>query len=93
MKLILSVISITIVIWLTHNNYLVKVSKLEKAIIAEKQNLELLKKQLNEKQQEYDKVVNLKKLEIEMKEKRNMETSKEVNYFKIKNYNTQNREE
>lgn len=93
MKLILSVISITIVIWLTHNNYLVKVSKLEKAIIAEKQNLELLKKQLNEKQQEYDKVVDLKKLEIEMKEKRNMETSKEVNYFKIKNYNTQNREE
>lgn len=93
MKLILSVISITIVIWLTHNNYLVKVSKLEKAIIAEKQNLELLKKQFNEKQQEYDKVVDLKKLEIEMREKRNMETSKEVNYFKIKNYNTQNREE
>lgn len=86
MKLILSVISITIAIWLTHNNYLVKVSKLEKAIIAEKENLEKLRKELNEKQLEYEKAVDLKELEIEMKEKRGMEASKEVNYFKIKNY-------
>ncbi len=33
MKLWLTVIAVTLSIWLTHNNYLVKVSKLEKAIM------------------------------------------------------------
>ena len=89
MKLALYGCLITIGIWLTHNNYLVKVSKLEKAVIAEKKNLENLKKDLNEKQTEYDKAVDLKRLELEMKEKRNMEVSKEVNYFKIKKENIQ----
>ena len=89
MKLALYVCLITIGIWLTHNNYLVKVSKLEKAVIEEKKNLENLKKDLNEKQTEYDKAVDLKRLELEMKEKRNMEVSKEVNYFKIKKENIQ----
>lgn len=84
MKLVAGVILITIAIWLTHNSYLVKISKLEKAVIAERKNLEDLKKDLNEKQLEYDKAVDLKKLELEMREKRNMETSKEVYYFKIK---------
>lgn len=84
MKLVAGVILITIVIWLTHNSYLVKISKLEKAVIAERKNLEDLKKDLNEKQLEYDKAADLKKLELEMREKRNMETSKEVYYFKIK---------
>lgn len=84
MKLVAGVILITIAIWLTHNSYLVKISKLEKAVIAERKNLEDLKKNLNEKQLEYDKAADLKKLELEMREKRNMETSKEVYYFKIK---------
>ena len=84
MKLISGVILITIAIWLTHNSYLVKISKLEKAVIAERKNLEDLRKDLNEKQLEYDKAADLKKLELEMGEKRNMETSKEVYYFKIK---------
>ncbi len=87
MKLVAGVILITIAIWLTHNSYLVKISKLEKAVIAERKNLEDLKKDLNEKQLEYDKAAkaaDLKKLELEMREKRNMETSKEVYYFKIK---------
>lgn len=84
MKLVAGVILITIAIWLTHNSYLVKISKLEKAVIAERKNLEDLKKDLNEKQLEYDKATDLKKLELEMREKRNMETSKEVYYFKIK---------
>ncbi len=84
MKLVAGVILITIVIWLTHNSYLVKISKLEKAVIAERKNLEDLRKDLNEKQLEYDKAADLKKLELEMREKRNMETSKEVYYFKIK---------
>ena len=84
MKLAAGVILITIAIWLTHNSYLVKISKLEKAVIAERRNLEDLKKDLNEKQLEYDKAADLKKLELEMREKRNMETSKEVYYFKIK---------
>lgn len=84
MKLIAGVILITISIWLTHNSYLVKISKLEKAVIAERKNLEDLRKDLNEKQLEYDKAADLKKLELEMREKRNMETSKEVYYFKIK---------
>lgn len=84
MKLAAGIILITIAIWLTHNSYLVKISKLEKAVIAERKNLEDLKKDLNEKQLEYDKAADLKKLELEMREKRNMETSKEVYYFKIK---------
>ena len=84
MKLVAGVVLITIAIWLTHNSYLVKISKLEKAVIAERKNLEDLKKDLNEKQLEYDKAADLKKLELEMREKRNMETSKEVYYFKIK---------
>ena len=84
MKLVAGVILITIAIWLTHNSYLVKISKLEKAVIAERKNLEDLRKDLNEKQLEYDKAADLKKLELEMREKRNMETSKEVYYFKIK---------
>ena len=84
MKSVAGVILITIAIWLTHNSYLVKISKLEKAVIAERKNLEDLKKDLNEKQLEYDKAADLKKLELEMREKRNMETSKEVYYFKIK---------
>ena len=84
MKLVAGVILITIAIWLTHNSYLVKISKLEKSVIAERKNLEDLKKDLNEKQLEYDKAADLKKLELEMREKRNMETSKEVYYFKIK---------
>ena len=84
MKLISGVILITIAIWLTHNSYLVKISKLEKAVIAERKNLEDLRKDLNKKQLEYDKAADLKKLELEMREKRNMETSKEVYYFKIK---------
>ncbi len=84
MKLISGVILITIAIWLTHNSYLVKISKLEKAVIAERKNLEDLRKDLNEKQLEYDKAADFKKLELEMREKRNMETSKEVYYFKIK---------
>ena len=74
MKLVAGVILITIAIWLTHNSYLVKISKLEKAVIAERKNLEDLKKDLNEKQLEYDKAADLKKLELEMREKRNMET-------------------
>ena len=45
MKLALYVCLITIGIWLTHNNYLVKVSKLEKAVIAEKKKI--LKQQGN----------------------------------------------
>ena len=36
MKLVAGVILITIAIWLTHNSYLVKISKLEKAVIAER---------------------------------------------------------
>ena len=84
MKLAAGIILITIAIWLTHNSYLVKISKLEKAVIAERKNLEDLRKDLNEKQLEYDKAADLKKLELEMREKRNMETSKEVYYFKIK---------
>ena len=39
MKLVAGVILITIAIWLTHNSYLVKISKLEKAVIAERKNL------------------------------------------------------
>lgn len=85
MKLILAVIFLTIIIWLTHNNYLVKISKLEQAVAAEKIIVENLKKQLDEKQTEYDRAADLKKLEIEMKETKNMEPSKEINYFKIKN--------
>ncbi len=69
MKSILIIIAITITIWLTHNNYLVKVSKLEKEIILEKKELEDLKKELNEKRLEYEKVSDLKKLEIEMRDK------------------------
>lgn len=84
MKLLFTVISITVAIWLTHNNYLVRVSKLEKVLIQEKKNVESLRKELNEKQLEYDRAADLKKLELEMREKRNMETSKEVIYFKIK---------
>ncbi|WP_427041240.1 hypothetical protein HUW86_04745 [Fusobacterium sp. SB021] len=60
MKLVAGVILITIAIWLTHNSYLVKISKLEKAVIAERKNLEDLKKDLNEKQLEYDKAADLK---------------------------------
>lgn len=84
MKGLFVVIGITISIWLTHNNYLVKVSKLEKTIIQEKKNVETLRKELNEKQLEYEKKADLKKLELEMRDKKQMETSKEVNYFKIK---------
>ena len=84
MKLALYVCLITIGIWLTHNNYLVKVSKLEKAIMKEKVQVEDLRKELNEKRVEYEKKSDLKKLELEMRDKRNMEASKEVNYFKIK---------
>lgn len=62
MKLVAGVILITIAIWLTHNSYLVKISKLEKAVIAERKNLEDLKKDLNEKQLEYDKAADLKKI-------------------------------
>lgn len=84
MKGLFVVIGITISIWLTHNNYLMKVSKLEKVIIQEKKNVETLRKELNEKQLEYEKKADLKKLELEMRDKKQMETSKEVNYFKIK---------
>lgn len=84
MKLWLTVIAVTLAIWLTHNNYLVKVSKLEKAIMNEKVRVEDLRKELNEKRVEYEKKSDLKKLELEMRDKRNMEASKEVNYFKIK---------
>lgn len=70
MKSILIIIAITITIWLTHNNYLVKVSKLEKEIILEKKELEDLKKELNEKRLEYEKISDLKKLEIEMRDKK-----------------------
>lgn len=84
MKSILIIIAITITIWLTHNNYLVKVSKLEKEIILEKKELEDLKKELNEKRLEYEKVSDLKKLEIEMRDKKNMQSPTEINYFQIK---------
>lgn len=84
MKSILIIIAITITIWLTHNNYLVKVSKLEKKIILERKELEDLKKELNEKRLEYEKVSDLKKLEIEMRDKRNMQSPTEINYFQIK---------
>lgn len=84
MKLWLTVIAVTLSIWLTHNNYLVKVSKLEKAIMKEKVQVEDLRKELNEKRVEYEKKSDLKKFELEMRDKRNMEASKEVNYFKIK---------
>lgn len=84
MKLWLTVIVIILSIWLTHNNYLVKVSKLEKAIMNEKVRVEDLRKELNEKRVEYEKKSDLKKLELEMRDKRNMEASKEVYYFKIK---------
>ena len=84
MKSILIIIAITITIWLTHNNYLVKVSKLEKEIILEKKELEDLKKELNEKRLEYEKISDLKKLEIEMRDKKNMQSPTEINYFQIK---------
>ena len=85
MKLGIAVVLMTISIWTIHNNYLVKVSKLEKNVIQEKKNLEALKKALNEKQIEYEKTSDLKKLELEMRRKREMEVSKEVYYFKINN--------
>ena len=85
MKLGITVVLMTISIWTIHNNYLVKVSKLEKNVIQEKKNLEALKKALNEKQIEYEKTSDLKKLELEMRRKREMEVSKEVYYFKINN--------
>lgn len=85
MKLGIAVVLVTISIWTIHNNYLVKVSKLEKTVIQERKNLETLKKALNEKQLEYEKTADLKKLELEMRKKREMEVSKEVYYFKINN--------
>lgn len=85
MKLGIAVVLVTISIWTIHNNYLVKVSKLEKTVIQERKNLETLKKALNEKQFEYEKTADLKKLELEMRKKREMEVSKEVYYFKINN--------
>lgn len=69
MKLVFAVCALTMCIWLTHNNYLVKISKLEKNIIAEKRIIEDLKKELNEKQLEYEKAIDLKKMEVEMREK------------------------
>ncbi|WP_300393065.1 hypothetical protein [Fusobacterium sp.] len=79
---------ITGAIWATHNNCLMDISKLEKEVSAEKKNLEGLKKSLNDKQLEYDKIADLKSLELEMRQKRNMEVSSEINYFKInKNFN------
>ena len=84
MKLFFTVAALTVSIWLIHNNYLVKVSKFEKAIIQEKNQVENLRKELNEKRLEYERKSDLKILEIEMREKRGMEASKEVNYCKIK---------
>lgn len=67
-----------------HNNYLIKISKLEKKITNKKIEIENLKKELNKKQNEYNKISDLKNLELEMKKKKNMEISSEIIYFKIK---------
>lgn len=67
-----------------HNSYLIKISRLEKGIIKQKKINEDLAKVLLKTQNHYTKVADLKKLEIEMRNRRNMEISKEVRYFKIK---------
>ncbi len=83
MKIYFALIVITGAIWTTHNNCLMDISRLEQEVIVEKKNLEGLKKSLNDKQLEYDKIADLKSLELEMRQKRNMEVSSEINYFKI----------
>ena len=83
-KKIIGCIIIIFSIFILHNNLLMKVSKLEKQIKIEKKEIEELNKELVAKQNEYNKLSDLKKLEIEMSNKKDMKISDKVIYFKIK---------
>lgn len=83
-KKIIGCIIIIFSIFILHNNLLLKVSKLEKQIKIEKKEIEELNKELVAKQNEYNKLSDLKKLEIEMSKKKDMKISDKVIYFKIK---------
>lgn len=82
MKKILLFLVFILGIWIVHGGLLVKVSKNEIEIKAKKKELENFLKELEKKELEYDAIVDLEKIEDEMK-KKGMTISKEINFFKI----------
>lgn len=84
MKKVIILIGIVIGVLMIHNAYLIKISRLENDIVKQKRENERLRKVLFKTRIEYNKVADLKKLEIEMREKKNMKISEEVIYLELK---------
>lgn len=82
-KTFLSVLITIVVIWLVHGMFLIKISKLEIAINADRKALETVEKDLNKKIIEYDAKVDLEKIGKEMRLKNKMEISDSIKFFQI----------
>ncbi len=63
--------------------FLIKISKLEIAINADRKTLETVEKDLDKKIIEYDSKVDLEKIGKEMRNKNKMEISNSIKFFQI----------
>lgn len=82
-KTFFSVLITIVIVWLIHGMFLIKISKFEIAINADRKTLETVEKDLDKKIIEYDSKVDLEKIGKEMRDKNKMEISNSIKFFQI----------
>lgn len=70
-------------IWLFHGTLLIKVSKLELSVKAERKILDELQKEREKKEIELDSMMDLERIGNEMRAKKQMSISNEIKFFRI----------
>lgn len=70
-------------VWLFHGALLIKVSKLELSVKAEKKILDDLQKEREKKEIEYDSMMDLERIGNEMRAKKQMIISNDIKFFRI----------
>lgn len=81
-NIVLTILGI-IAVWSFYGYQIIKISKLEKDIFSIEKDIRELEKEKNERIYEYDVKMDLRKIENEMKEKKSMEISEKINFFKL----------
>lgn len=76
------IIIVTMGTWIVHGVYLIKVSNVERQLKTAEKYLNFLKIEKRKKELEYEKMVDLEKIEKEMRNK-NMKISEQIEFFRI----------
>ncbi|STO31575.1 Uncharacterised protein [Fusobacterium necrogenes] len=80
----LSILLISIIsIWILHGALLIKVSKIDLSLKEDRKIYDELLKELSKKEIEYDSIMDLEKIGNEMREKKKMSISQDIEFFKI----------